>query len=224
MTSKLLAMGVVAIVLAISGAASNADLHSNDRADFHTLVGGIAAVGCPYTDFSGGDFSGDVVSQAFTDGADAIYICTKSRTLALRPQMVPQRFTASPFAGASNLISRGYLMPHSARFRLGDQAPLIPDVKSRCHPAVGFSDSGGNPVYLCARFLHRSGKRQHGVVMSEHCWPWLVTGELIDGRVYTWPVVGQSAQVPNRPHFARSNRCEMLVSVYLGGRFSRLVA
>ena len=134
MPSKVLAIGVMAAVLAINGVVQATPIYiATTGVDYSTLLGGSATpIGLPLTtDFSGGNFFGKVVSQAFTDGAGHYLYLYQIDNTGTPNSDVATRFTASPFTGADALISLGYLNANiPAPFVFGNQAPLYADVIS----------------------------------------------------------------------------------------------
>ena len=100
MRRKLLAISVMAAVLAVGGVVQAGPIYiATSGADFDTLLGGSAtAIEAPLvTDFSGGDLSASVVSQAFTDGAGHyLYLYqvsnTGPQTLTLSAALPPIHF------------------------------------------------------------------------------------------------------------------------------------
>jgi hypothetical protein len=189
-----LAIGVLAAVLAIGGVVQATPIYiATTGADFDSFLGGSAtSIGSPLTtNFSGGDFFGNVVSQAFTDGAgNYLYLYQINNTGGPNSD-VATRFTASPFTGATALISLGYLNANvPAPFTLGDQAPLYADVNIIASPTVGFDFPVGNPFYGVPDFFITPGDSSMVLYVQSSLPPGLITGNLIDGQVHNGQVVG----------------------------------
>ena len=194
MTSKVLAIGVMAAVLAINGVVQATPIYiATTGVDYSTLLGGSATpVGLPLTtDFSGGNFLGKVVSQAFTDGAGHYLYLYQIDNTGTPNSDVATRFTASPFTGADALVSLGYLNANiPAPFVFGNQAPLYADVNVGASPTVGFDFPVGNPVYHVPDSFIVPGESSMVLYVQSSLAPGLVNGNLIDGEVHTGQVVG----------------------------------
>jgi hypothetical protein len=194
MRASSLAILVMAAALTISGVVQATPIYiTTTGTDFNTLLGGSAApIGLPLTtDFSGGDFFGDVVSQAFTDGAgNYLYLYQINNTGAPNSD-VATRLTVSPFTGANALISLGYLNANvPASFVLGDQTPLYADVNINANPTVGFDFPVGNPFYGVPDSFISPGDSSMVLYVQSKLPPGVVTGNLIDGQVHSGAVVG----------------------------------
>lgn len=194
MRSKVLALGVMAIVLAINGVVQATPIYiAAPGADFNTLLGGLATpIGSPLvSDFSGGDLFASVTSQAFTDGVGHyLYLYQIADTGTLDSDVIT-RFTTNPFVGATNLISLGYLTANvPASFVLGDQAPLYADVSTGASPTVGFDFPVGNPIYHVPDSFIAPGKSSMVLYVESSIAPGVVTGNIIDGAVHSGQVVG----------------------------------
>ena len=195
MTRKVLVMGVMAAVLAI-GAVVQADpmYVAVAGADFSTLLGGSLTPLEPQplvSDFSGGALTASVASQAFTDGAgNYLYLYQINNTGAPNSDVVT-RFTASPFLGATNQVSLGYLDANiPAGFLSGDQAPLYADVNTGISPTVGFDFPVGNPIYGVPDSFIAPGKSSMVLYVESTLPPGLVPGNIIDGQVRANQVIG----------------------------------
>ena len=69
----------------------------------------MRSVSAMVSDFSGGNLTATVTSQAFTSGADSfLYLYQLNNTGAANSEVIT-RFTASPYASADTSISLGYL-------------------------------------------------------------------------------------------------------------------
>jgi hypothetical protein len=193
MTNKALTMGVMAAVLVIGGIAQATPIYvATTGADFATLLGGAAtSIGSPVvSNYSGGDLSATVTSQAFTDGAGNYLYLYQVKNVGPLDSDIVTRFTASPFADADSQISLGYLTANiPASFLLGDQTPFYADVNVGASPTVGFNFPVGIPFVIPDSFI-APGKSSKVLYVESSLAPGLVTGNIIDGQVYSGLVVG----------------------------------
>ena len=194
LTNKLLTIGVMTAVLAIGGIVQATPIYIGTAgADFNTLLGGLAApAGSALpTNFSGGNLSAEVISQAFTDGLGNYLYLYQLKNTGVVGNDVITRFTASPYAQADNTISLGYLTANiPAAFLLGDQAPLYGDVDAAAGPTVGFNFPVGNPIYGIPDSYIAPTKMSKVLYVQSTLAPGLVTGNVINGGVHSGPIIG----------------------------------
>jgi len=161
--------------------------------DFTTLLGGAAVpIGTLLdTDFSGGNLSARVYSQAFSDGAGHYLYLYQVRNTGTAGSEVVTRFTASPYTQASSSTPLGYLTANiPAGFLAGDQNPLYGDVDADSGPTIGFNFPVGNPIYGMPDSYILPGKSSKVLYIQSNLPPGLTVGNVINGGVHSGDVVG----------------------------------
>jgi hypothetical protein len=156
-------------------------------ADFDDLLGGSAsAVGIPLTtDMSIGNLMGEVVSQAFTDGAGSYAYLYQVRNTGSTGNNVIEAFTCSPFLGVSASATLGYLTDNfPAGFTLGEQASAGASVDAAAGPTVSF----GFPAWLAQAI--DPGEASSTFYVFSNGTPGMITGNIIDGATGSGEVVG----------------------------------
>lgn len=183
---------VLATLLVCAVAAEAAPIFvQTTGADFASL-GAVTPVGSALvSSFSGSHLTGQVTSQAFTDGAGSwLYLYQVKNTGAAGSDVIT-RFTTSPCTQADEEVLMGYLTANvPAGFTPGDQAPLYGDVNVEAGPTVGFNFPVGNPFFGIPNSYIAPGKSSRVLYIQSSLAPGLVMGNVINGGVHTAQVVG----------------------------------
>lgn len=157
--------------------------------DFNNLLGGSAsAIGSPMTtDMSIGNLHAEVISQAFTDGADNYMYLYQIRNTGTTGNSVVEVFTCSPFFGASGLTTLGYLTDNApSGFTLGTQTPAGASVDT----AAGLTVSFGFPAWTIPSYAIDSPEDSAILYIMSDDVPGMITGNVINGVICSGDVVG----------------------------------
>lgn len=193
MSARIFVVVALSVMFGVSAAMATPIYVETTGADFDTLLGGFATpVGSDMvSNFSGGNLSASVISQAFSDEAgNYLYLYQVNNTGGMGTDVIT-RFTASPYAQADSSITLGYLTDNiPAAFILGNQAPLYGDVNADAGPTVGFNFPVGNPFYGVPDSYIAPGKSSKVLYIQSSLAPGLVTGNIINGGVHTGQIIG----------------------------------
>ena len=148
--------------------------------DFDNLLGGLAsAVGSPLTtDVSTGNMVAEVVSQTFTDGAGNYVYLYQVNNDGTATNSVVEVFTCSPFLGAANDVTLGYLTANApSGFTLGDETPYAASVDAVAGPTISFAF----PAFIVGEAID-PGEQSSTLYVLSTIEPGLITGNVINGE------------------------------------------
>ncbi len=151
------------------------------------------------TDFSEGNLSANVVSQAFTDDlGNYLYLFQINNTgTVANGNSVITRFTATSFPDADTTVPLGYLTANiPTAFTLGDQTPFSADVDLVSGPTIGFDFPTANPGYGIPLSVIDLGCSSSVLYVESGLPPGTIMGSIIDGLTVTGPVVGPVTPEP----------------------------
>lgn len=160
-------------------------------ADFATL-GAAISVGAPMvSDISGSHLTGNVISQAFTDGVGGWLYLYQVNNTGVAGSDVITRYTISPCTQADKDTMLGYLTANvPAAFSLGNQAPLYGDVNVEAGPTVGFNFPVGNPFFGMPNAYIAPGMSSKVLFIASDLAPGIITGNVINGGVHACDIIG----------------------------------
>jgi len=192
MKRSMIAVLSVVAVLVIGGIVQATPIYIGTAGvDFNSLLGGLATPDglAHVSDFSGGNLSAEVKSQAFTDGTSYLYLYQLNNKGNVGGDVIT-RFTANPYAQADSSISMGYLTVNiPAGFVVGNQAPLYGDVDAAAGPTVGFNFPVGIPSIIPDSFI-APGAMSKVLYVQSNLPPALIAGNVINGGVHSGQVIG----------------------------------
>ena len=157
--------------------------------DFNNLLGGSAsAIGLPTTtDMSISNLQAEVVSQAFTDGADNYMYLYQIRNTGTTGNSVVEVFTCNPFFDASASTTLGYLTDNApSGFSLGTQSPAGASADTAAGPTVSF----GFPAWTIPSYAIDPPEDSVTLYILSDGVPGTITGNVINGVISSGDVVG----------------------------------
>ena len=156
--------------------------------DFGDILGGSATpVGTPMTtDMSIGNMLAEVFSQAFTDGSGNYAYLYQVHNIGTTGNNVVEVFTCSPFIGAADDITLGYLTANlPTGFTLGNETPYAASVDPAAGPTISFAF----PAFLAGEAID-PGEISSTLYVLSTVAPGLIIGNVIDGVTATGDIVG----------------------------------
>ncbi len=157
--------------------------------DFNNLLSGSAgAIGSPMTtDMSVGNMQAEVISQAFTDGADNYMYLYQIRNTGTTGNSVIEVFTCSPFFDASASTTLGYLTDNAPTgFTLGTQSPAGASVDTAAEMTISF----GFPAWTIPSYAIDPPEDSVTLYILSDGVPGMIAGNVINGVISSGDVVG----------------------------------